>query len=509
MYTRQMVISIIFTTGIILGIIRFNDIPVGSFFDDAHYLVLAESLASGQGYHLINYPQAPAEDAFPPGWPLLLTPIAIVAPGNLFLPRLLSFFFWLGSLFLAYRLFSRRLETPYLEFLMALIVLSPHLIGIAGTAMSEAAYLFFSLLSLNVIQVWKKNETARRPGLLLAVLATAVTTLLIRTIGIALLGSVLIFLFTTLKKRHIKPLLMIGGVILLLLLPVVWINGRYGGTLIFSSLYSQHAIYVVNNIGLFLRFWEHGSIISIETIANAVVPVFELQLVTNLLTPAIVRVLSFIVLCIIAIGFGFTWKKVQAQELYTLFYTIIFYIWIVYINEVQPRIAIPLIPFMMFYLVLAIQQFSTWFSRCKSLRPAQAGIILLSGLMLFTLARNAHVLRNPTRNRITNLTAAAEWVERNTAEDARVLTANAVPDYLYARRQTLNYPQVGADYDALIAETGIDFIIIRPVLEFSFDNNQLDARATALLTHLQTHPNQFVEAYQQAKNNIWVYQVVQ
>ena len=32
----------------LLGLVRFNDIPVGSFFDDAHYLVLAESLASGR-----------------------------------------------------------------------------------------------------------------------------------------------------------------------------------------------------------------------------------------------------------------------------------------------------------------------------------------------------------------------------------------------------------------------------------------------------------------------------
>ncbi|MCP5101309.1 MAG: hypothetical protein GY943_37665 [Chloroflexi bacterium] len=507
--TRQLMMSIIFTTGVLLGIIRFNDIPVGSFFDDAHYLVLAESLATGQGYHLINYPHAPAEDAFPPGWPLLLTPIAAVAPGNLVLPRLLAFACWLGGLLLAYRLFSRRLESPYFEFLMALIVLSPHLIGMAGTAMSESPYLFFSLLSLNLIQGWKDDEAKRSPWLLMALVVTAVITLLIRTIGIALLGSMVIWLLTTLKKRHVKPLLIVGGIILLLLMPVVWFNGRNGGTLIFSSLYSQHIIYVVNNAGFFLRFWEHGSIISIETIANAVVPIFELQVLANLLTPMLVRVLSAVVLLTVAIGYGFAWKKVQAQELYVLFYTIIFYVWMVYINEVQPRIALPLIPFMMFYLVLTVKQLSTWLSRRVALKPAQTGIVLLSVLLMLTLARNTHVLLNPTRGRISNFTAATDWVAQNTPEDALILTANAVPDYLHARRQTINYPHTHADYDTIIAEYGIDYVVIRPVLEFSFDTNQLDSRTGALLTHMQAYPDQFLEAYQQPQDNIWVYQVIQ
>ena len=60
-----------------LSLLRFNTIPVGTFFDDAHYLILAESLATGNGYNLINFPDMPPEDAFPPGWPLLLAPFSL------------------------------------------------------------------------------------------------------------------------------------------------------------------------------------------------------------------------------------------------------------------------------------------------------------------------------------------------------------------------------------------------------------------------------------------------
>ena len=45
----------------LLCLVRFDTTQVGFFNDDAHYIVLAESLATGHGYHLINYPNFPLE----------------------------------------------------------------------------------------------------------------------------------------------------------------------------------------------------------------------------------------------------------------------------------------------------------------------------------------------------------------------------------------------------------------------------------------------------------------
>ena len=44
----------------------------GTSYDDAKYIILAESLASGEGYQLINFPRPQIERNFPPGWPLAL-----------------------------------------------------------------------------------------------------------------------------------------------------------------------------------------------------------------------------------------------------------------------------------------------------------------------------------------------------------------------------------------------------------------------------------------------------
>jgi hypothetical protein len=64
-YLKIVLVALIFISAVI-GLLRFDSFQVGAFSDDAHYIVLAESLASGQGYRLINYPNAPTEWAFPP-----------------------------------------------------------------------------------------------------------------------------------------------------------------------------------------------------------------------------------------------------------------------------------------------------------------------------------------------------------------------------------------------------------------------------------------------------------
>lgn len=63
---RYKVLILLGVVSAVVCLLRFDTIPVGAFFDDAHYIVLAESLAAGTGYRLVNLPSTPVEDAFPP-----------------------------------------------------------------------------------------------------------------------------------------------------------------------------------------------------------------------------------------------------------------------------------------------------------------------------------------------------------------------------------------------------------------------------------------------------------
>jgi len=65
---------------LITGIAIVDSLPVGVFHDDAMYVILARSIASGQGYRYLNLPGAPAATQHPPGYPALLALVSWFAP---------------------------------------------------------------------------------------------------------------------------------------------------------------------------------------------------------------------------------------------------------------------------------------------------------------------------------------------------------------------------------------------------------------------------------------------
>src|SRR5438132_657505 len=50
--------------------------PVGIVHDDAMYVILARSLATGHGFRFLNLPGMPAATHFPPGYPAFLALIS-------------------------------------------------------------------------------------------------------------------------------------------------------------------------------------------------------------------------------------------------------------------------------------------------------------------------------------------------------------------------------------------------------------------------------------------------
>src|SRR5688572_18506522 len=184
-YLKKYFLPIIICISAIFALLRFNSLQIGTSYDDAHYIILAESLSSGQGYELINFPRPQLERSFPPGFPLLLTPLTFLFPDNYSILKLFSLILWLASIVLIYKLFSKRLESPYLEILTALVALNPLSVGISVTVMSESAYLFFSLLALYFFDEWESPKE-KKTWFIILVSVFIFCTQLIRTIGVSL-----------------------------------------------------------------------------------------------------------------------------------------------------------------------------------------------------------------------------------------------------------------------------------------------------------------------------------
>lgn len=500
---RVLLLLMVLSVG--LGVLRFNTIPVGSFFDDAHYLVLSESLLTGRGYNLINFPTPVPEKAFPPGWALLLMPITAVFPANLQIPKLLPFALWIASIPLIYRLFAPRLPHPYNIALVALVALNPHLIGMAVTVMSEAAFLFFALLTLVCLTQWYINPPNPHPYLLAGVLLLAGFTMLIRSIGLAMVLGILLYLLLKIRHRHFSAIATFSGVLIVSIVVLLGINLQQGGSLLFSSGYNTHLSTIFGRLGEFFRVWEHTSAISPETLANGIIPIFELQAITQLITPLGSLLISLAVLLMVACGFVLSLPRYQPTELFVFFYLAIFYFWIVYIDTVQPRLVIPLIPFFYFYLLQAF----VWLEKQYPKTTRQLIPLVIVGICMLSLIRNGYTWLNPIRDRVVDLSIGTTWLQQNSPDTAVIMTPNPVPDYLYLRRLTIDYPRDGSDISTYLANNAVNYIILRSNLK-DWDNSshQLDTVAeTQLLPFIQAYADQFQLVFQDQTHHITIYQV--
>src|SRR5438445_6487267 len=65
---------------LVAGLIAVDTMPIGGFYDDAFYVILGKSLATGHGYRNLNLPGAPFATHYPPGYPLLLALLWRIGP---------------------------------------------------------------------------------------------------------------------------------------------------------------------------------------------------------------------------------------------------------------------------------------------------------------------------------------------------------------------------------------------------------------------------------------------
>lgn len=499
----KVVLTTLVVASAILGVLRFNSFQEGAYTDDAHYIVLAESLANGQGYRLINFPNPPIEQNFPFGWSLLLSPIAALFPNNLTALKFLSFAFWLASIPLAYRLFTSRIGTPYLEMLVALIALNP-MLGISGMLMSEVAYLFFSLLTLNILDYW--NNHNQKNWLFIVVVAVALYTQLIRTVGISILLTVILYL---LISRRFRQLGIAAIVIALGMVPQFWLYTQRGGSLI-SSGYQSNVFGSLSTKPA--EMWWNVQSYFDEMISNSLVPIFGPNIASafdKFGLGIIIPLMNGLILLMLALGIILTFRYFQFNDLYAILYFVgILTFWIPQFGRGQERFLVPLVPFLYFYLLQAI----VWLAHhIPNLNDKRVPVVIVLGLtsliVLFSFARNIQDWQNPIRNRMTDLSVGTTWIRENTPQASVIMARDPVPDYLYARRKTVAYPADGQDLEKAIASNGVAYIMVSPKLQTPRTYELDNFTKSNLLPMLISNQNRFRLVYSDTANNVSIYNV--
>ncbi len=175
---------------------------VGAFYDDGTYLVLAKSLASGNGYRYLNLPGTPPATHFPPGYPVFLALFLRLSPDiqtGIALAKLANAAL-LPAVALGAFTFCRRILgwKPWPAAGVSLLgVTAPALLSMNAGLMSETLFLaaLFPALILSERLARRSQGAWAAAGLgaLLGILQ------LIRSIGLPALGAVLLVL--ALRRR--------------------------------------------------------------------------------------------------------------------------------------------------------------------------------------------------------------------------------------------------------------------------------------------------------------------
>jgi hypothetical protein len=427
---------------------NYNSFQIGAYKDDAHYTVLAESIVKAEGYRLISRYGEEEYSGYPIGYPLILSSILRIFPDNFTAIKFVSLIATIinGSiLFWFWHKFIKHSSEWWGLVISGLYLLAPIVISQTRMVMSEPIFTTFTLLSIVIAETILKNPNKLFLKLLLSLLLFF--TLFTRTIGIALVIAVLLYLYWKhLGWKNIS--LIIGGMMILLALvlmlsPISLINVIPGNYI--NSITVQNGSVVDNSDNsLIIRVSQGIKEYSQSIIRTIVLPIGGGESEKNIIeqvgldflpTNIIGYLISFIVLLglINWIGKdGFT-----LPIIYTLLYLVVLLFW----PWRDQRFLYPIQPFLIYSWLLGAEKVLTLLPKnIKNLRNYALIPIIL--VLLFVYIYKALPLIDTslqTQTYIGDLQARSEWLVVNADSSAIVMTEEPEIDYLYSRLLTVPY----------------------------------------------------------------------
>ncbi len=411
---------------------------VGLHNDDAQYLLSAQGLVSEGRYVDLSLPGHPQQTHFSPGYPILLAlPAAI---GGAPAAKFLSLLFILGSLVLLNRLFSKTLPARLLTFLGLIFASQPGTVYYSSVVMSEAAFLFFSLLTLN-LNVSKPDN--RRIAVLSGL---TLFTSLIRPFGIFLAAALAFDLWQ--KKRRPASACILGTVAIGMMLYSAW-NASGSDTVILSySNEMKNYISAFKNFGAFISIW-FSQLAGYMTLwaTSFLLPI---NLFPWRVPAPLALLLGLAATGLAAAGVVRTRKDktLRAAAIYTGLYFLAILFW----RARAARYLFPIIPFLLLFSIIALK---------KSPRALFAALLAVNLAALGTWAKSGTLpsfLPPPIERE------AFEWIASNAPNNAILASEKSATARLHTQRSA--YPLLhGSTPDAIFSyllKRGVTYVVLNP-----------------------------------------------
>jgi hypothetical protein len=517
--------------GLLLSLRTYDAFQVGAYSDDSVYAVLARSLAGDRGFGLINTPgDEPPASPFPFGYPLVLAPIAALAPGSLGLlklPSLLATCAIGALLFWGWHWFSRR-SRWWGVAVAGLYLLSPTVVSHSVLVMSEAVFTALCLMAMLLAEqiAWGRS-ILWRALLLGAVCAYAFFT---RSVGVVLAPALVAYLLWRNGRAAWRSigLAAAGGVVLtvfvLLAAPVRWTDllpSRYL-TERNNSLYlivrqlaapagsAQPDLSKSNEETarstprlVLDRARRHLTVDLRQAVLPANGQGVEQELARRFGMPWLSMAIALATLGLVALGWCVWWAGdgMTAFGFGALVYLGASLFW----DWGGPRLLYPVVPQLLLCLLIGFEAVFRFVlptptpseghceertlrrSNLSLAKSAPRALTLALVLVLGLLSCDAGLRIPDSRLHSGDLPARTAWLRANSPDSAVVMSEQAATDFLYGGRRTV--PQPGpfgssADLDRFLTGQGIDFVLVGPAPGWQASYTPAYSRSTARLLPL-------------------------
>jgi 4-amino-4-deoxy-L-arabinose transferase-like glycosyltransferase len=479
-----------------LYLYAFDSFQIGTYQDDAQYVVLAKSIAGGGPYGLVHPPDAVMPTRYPFGWPLLLAP-AYALFGNFQSLKLVSLFFTLantlliagGWKYLGFPGRSLGLATA------ALYAASPLVVGHARMVMSEPAFLFFVLLGLILTTQSTSRGSRQSPVLSIGLGVTWMFAGYVRTIGFALAPASALHLIGNRKLPQLVSAafgLSASIAIVLIATPLSWQDlvavSEYRNQFVDPSGWGQDQVSaaipprVVQGLSAYAGSHVRDSLIPFVggPTTQWILGEFGLGFL-----PLFVSVLM---LALILIGYASNIheKGLLPTHVYVPLYMAVTIVW----PWRGERFLYGVLPLLFAYLLIGGKALGARFYKRVGDRKYLQRWVLRLGLSALVLLLSLQVIRSmlidDSLNHVRDLRVGTTWIKENTASDAVIIAEQAPAVHLYAERATI---ELGRDLRALnarLTQGNAIYLLLAPALKWS-DSGQLEYSSSTRLVLSTLH----------------------
>jgi hypothetical protein len=425
--------------------------------DNAVYIALGESIASGKGYRNIYLPEEPAHAQYPFGFPLLMAPFILFFGKNIMILKIVVLLCGIGALFFACRIFGT-LFKERMRLITAFYLSIPILTVYNHWILSEIPFLFFSLGAIYFATRFHMQRD--RLSFFLASFFS-IYAFFIRTAGFSL---ILAFFLSLVVKKQLKDCLAFSGLCIACIAPWLIRNARvpdnagYIAQLMAKNPYNMDAG-KAGIADLVERVWQNAVFYTGTVIPQILIPAIKSAWLST------AAGLTFLALA--AAGFLRRVRELTFLEIYAVLGVVVLLAWPrVWSSD---RFFLPILPVFLIYLFIALLWIGT---RVKSRH-------FLAVLVSVVVAANLFQIYAESKTAVANNISYAkgdkyagytpdwrryfeliEWIRKNIPQGMVIMARKPEFVFLGSGRKSFCYPFSDDTEKVKDAIAASDYIIL-------------------------------------------------